>query len=243
MARGGRSSRHRQTTQGSSPEAGKGKADETRQDKKNNRVAVVTAFIGLITAVITLGAVVVPLLQSQISRLSQQVHAQESSINRQRGHTSEPKAQAASNAPEGGGSYLSNMTPTANTYSYNPLGGPVIMDRIQYPDSVTINCTGAVGTDAPLIYLVSGTEFTAVIGYGDGAPNADANVKAAIKITDQSGKLLGDLVEVTPGHPLGVRRSLIGVTELGFTCTSVNTLTGVQPSWPGPAISLANASV
>jgi hypothetical protein len=243
MARGGPSSRHRQTTHGSSPEAGKGKADETRQDKRNNRVAVVTAFIGLITAVITLGAVVVPLLQSRISRLSQQVHAQASTIDSRRGPISKPKAPAASNAPEGGGSYLSNMTPTANTYGYNPQDRPVIMNRMQYPDSVTINCTGAIGTDAPLIYLVSGTEFTAVIGYGDGAPYADANVKAAIKITDQTGKSLGDLVEVTPGHPLRVRRSLIGVTELGFTCTSVNTITGVEPSWPGPAISLANASV
>jgi hypothetical protein len=187
--------------------------------------------------------VVVPLLLSQISRLSQQVHAQASSINSRRGQTSKPKAQAVSNALEGDGSYLSNMTPIANTYGYNPLDGLVIMDRIQYPDSVTINCTGAVGTDAPLIYLASGTEFTAVIGYGDGDPYADTNVKATIKITDQTGKLLGDVVEVTPGHPLRVRRSLIGVTELGFTCISVNTLTGVEPSWPGPAISLANASV
>jgi hypothetical protein len=243
MARGGTSSRPRQTTHGSSPEAGTGKADETRQDKKNNRVPLVTAFVGLITAVIGLGAAVVPLL-SQIDGLRQQIHAQAASISSQSSQIGKLRAaQTVPNAPEDGGSYLSNMTPISDRYGYNAQGGPVIMSRIQYPDSVTFNCAGVNGTDAPLSYLVSGTEFTAVIGYSDATPYADAHVKATITITDQTGKLLGDLVEVTPGHALRVRLPLSGVTELGFTCTSANTLAGgAELPWPGPAISLANAS-
>jgi hypothetical protein len=56
--------------------------------------------------------------------------------------------------------------------------------------------------------------------------------------------MLGDRVQVTPGHPLMVRRSLKGVSELEFTCTTADTLGGgAVPPWPGPSISLANASV
>jgi hypothetical protein len=224
---------------GRSPEAGTGKANETRQDKNNNRAA----FISLITAVITLCAAVVPLLQ-QVIHLRQQVHAQASSISSQRSQIIKLQAQTVPNAPEGG-SYVSNMTPISDTYGYDPEPGLVTIGGIHYPDSLTFNCTGAWGTEgtnAPLIYSVSGTEFTAVIGFGDAAGYADPNDSATVTITDQTGRILGDSVLVTPGHPLRVQQRLTGVTRLGFTCTSANTLLGGSAPSP-PAISLANASM
>jgi hypothetical protein len=239
MARGGMPSRHRQTTHGRSPEAATGKANEAERDKNNNRAA----FIGLITAVVTLCAAAVPLLQ-QVIHLRQQVHAQASSIGSQRSQIIKLQAQTVPNAPEGG-SYLSNMNPISDTYGYDPEHDLVIIGGIHYPDSLTFNCTGAWGTEgtnAPLIYSVSGSEFTAVIGFGDAAGYADPNDSATVTITDQTGRSLGDSVTVTPGHPLGVKLPLTGVTRLGFTCTSTNTLLGGSAPSP-PAISLANASV
>jgi hypothetical protein len=137
------------------------------------------------------------------------------------------------------------MTPISDTYAYDPQGNLVIIGGIQYQDSLTFACTGAWGTEgtnAPLIYSVSGTEFTAVIGFGDAAGDADPNVSATVTITDQTGRILGDRVLVTPGHPLRVGLRLTGVTRLGFTCTSTNNLLGGSAT-PPPEISLANASV
>jgi hypothetical protein len=239
MARGGMPSRHRHTTRGRSPEAGTGKANETRQDKNNNR----TAFISLITAVITLIVAAVPLLQLVI-HLRQQLHAQASSLSSQRSKIITLQAQAVPNAPEGG-SYVSNMTPISDTYGYALSRGLVIIGGIHYPDSLTFSCTGAWGTDgtnAPLMYSVSGTEFTAVIGFGDAAGYAFPHDSATVTLTDQTGRILGDSVLVTPGHPATVHQLLTGVTRLGLTCTYANTLLGGgTPS--APPISLANASM
>jgi hypothetical protein len=240
MVRGAMPWRHRKTKHGRSPEAGTGKANETRQDKNNNRAA----FIGLITAVITLGAAVAPLVQ-QVIHLRKQVNAQASSISSQRRKIITLQNQTVPNAPEGG-SYLANMNPISDTYDYDPAGVLVVIGGTHYPDSLTFNCTGAWGTEgtnAPLIYAVSGTEFTAVIGFSDAAGYADPNVSATVTITDQTGRILGDRVMVSPGHPLRVQQRLTGVTRLGFTCTSADTLLGGSAAPSPPEISLANASV
>jgi hypothetical protein len=240
MVRGGMPWRRpRKATHGRRPEAATGKANEARQDKNNNRAA----FIGLITALITLGVAVVPLVQ-RVIHLSEQVHAQASSISSQRSKIRKLQAQTVPNAPEGG-SYLSNMTPVSDTAGYAPTGVLVVIGGIHYPHSLTFNCTGAWGTEgtnAPLIYAVSGTEFSAVIGFSDAAGYADPNVSATVTITDQTGRILGDRVMVTPGHPLRFSQPLTGVTRLGITCSSADELLGGSAT-PWPEISLANASV
>lgn len=208
--------------------------------KQTNRVAIITAFTGLIAAVITLGAAVVPLLQSRIDHLHQQVTAQRSTISQQQQQISHLKAaQTVPNAPEGG-SYLSNLSPVTNLYSAQ--AGPVVIGGARYPDSVTFQCNGTTETGViPLTYQVTGSEFTAVIGYGDGAASGYQNVTATVTITDQDGHILGDRVGVTPGHPLQVHLSVTGISQLGFTCTAVDTATGNGPG-VSPSISLANAA-
>jgi cell division protein FtsL len=218
------------------------KASEAAQAEKNNRatnrVAITTAILGLIAAVITLGAAVVPSLQIKISSLRNQVSTQQSAIGEQRKQISKLKAQAVPNAPEGG-SYLSNVTPIINDY-YDAQTGPVVIGGVTYPDSVTFFCNGSRNS-APLAYPVSGTEFTAVIGYGPTPGDADQNETATVTITDQTGRILGDRIEVAPGHPLRVGLPLNGVSRLGFTCTYINTQTGITPV-QSPRITLANAS-
>ena len=218
-------------------------ASEATQAEKNNRatnrVAVITAFTGLIAAVITLGAAVVPLLQTEISGLRNQVNTQQSAIGEQRNQITKLKAQAVPNAPEGG-SYLSNVNPIIND-DYDAQTGPVVIGGVTYPDSVTFFCNGSLRNSAPLAYSVSGTEFTAVIGYGPSPGDGDQNETATVTITDQTGRILGDRIEVTPGHPLRVGLPLNGVSRLGFTCTYINTQTGITPVQP-PRITLANAS-
>jgi hypothetical protein len=231
--------RRRKATHGRRPEAGTGKANEARQDKNNNRAA----FIGLITALITLGVAVVPLI-GQLIHLSRQVHAQASSISSQSSKIRQLQHQTVPNAPEGG-SYLSNMNPISDTSGYAPTGVVVTMGGIKYPHSLTFNCTvawGTEGTDPPLIYSVSGAEFTAVIGFSDADGDANPNVSATVTITDQTGRILGDRVIVTPDHPLRFQQPLTGVTRLGITCSPADELLGGS-STPWPRISLANASV
>jgi hypothetical protein len=205
---------------------------ESRQAEKNNRVAIITAFTGLIAAVITLGAAVVPLLQSRIDGLRHQISKQSIQI-------STLKAQTVPNAPEGG-SYLSNVNPVTDD-EYDARSGPVVINGVTYPNSVTFSCNGPLGNSAPLAYSVSGAEFTAVIGYGPGPGNGDQNETATVTITNQFGHNLGDRVEITPGYPLQVHLPLNGVSRLGFTCSDIDTQTGSIPVLP-PRITLARAS-
>ena len=68
-----------------------------------------------------------------------------------------------------------------------------------------------------------------MIGYGDGAASGYQNVTATVTITGQDGHILGDRVGVTPGHPLRVHLSVTGISQLGFTCTAVDTAAGNGP--------------
>jgi hypothetical protein len=213
---------------------------DARSAKQANRVAIITALVGLAAAVITLGAAVVPLLENQIDHLHRQVAAQQSTIGNQRKQIGHLKAaQAVPDAPEGG-NYLSNLSPVTNLYSAQ--AGPVVIGGVSYPDSVTFQCNGTTETGViPLTYQVTGSAFTTVIGYGDGAASGYQNVTATVTITDQNGRILGDRVEVTPGHPLQVHLPLTGISQIGFTCTAVDTATGSGPPL-SPSISLANAA-
>lgn len=62
----------------------------------------------------------------------------------------------------------------------------MIINGKTYPNSVTFSCNGPLGDSAPLAYSVSGTEFTAVIGYGPGPGNGDQNEVTTVTIPGPS---------------------------------------------------------
>jgi hypothetical protein len=199
-------------------------------------------LVGLLTAALSAVAVLVPLFvgaQHTIAALHTQVHAQQSTILRQQSQlaTQRPAVPAA---PEGG-HYLANVNPFADHLNAQP--GPAVISGVSYPDSVTMSCYNYPGPGE--LYRVSGSRITAVVGISDGQAATSAgnggHVTETVTFADQNGRLLGDRVNVSGGHPLRVDLSLAGVNELAISCQGRDSMTG-STNVAAPYLSLGDAA-
>jgi hypothetical protein len=82
--------------------------------------------------------------------------------------------------------------------------------------------------------------FKAVVGIPDDAPNA-TSVDETITFTNQAGAQLSKPVTVSLGKTATVQLNISGVTQLGMTCTGLNTQTQQQDN--SNVVTLGNASV
>jgi hypothetical protein len=171
-------------------------------------LGVATAILGLFTAV----------QQQQIHRLHQQVKVQQQQITHlQLNPVSVPSA------PEDG-HFLSNLSPTIDNSNAQP--GPIVINGVTYPSSITFGCWGGPGIPVDEAYKVAGSQFTAVIGLSDADAGNDSNIVDTLTITDQAGRIIGNRINVSAGHPLKVDLPLAGINELQFSCTDRNVATG-----------------
>src|ERR1017187_2741572 len=59
--------------------------------------------------------------------------------------------------------------------------------------------------------------FTAEAGIADNAQNATNDI-ATVIFSNESGRQIGTPIQVSLGHPMKVRLSIAGVTQLGMSC-------------------------
>jgi hypothetical protein len=154
--------------------------------------------------------------------------------------TSAPSTSISGGAPAGGGAYLISLQPTVDNAEEQT--GLQVMSAANYPDSVTFYCEGPQGNGQPdEAFNVAGhSVFKAVVGIPDDAPIA-TSVDETITFTNQAGAQLSKPVTVSLGKTATVQLNISGVTQLGMTCTGLNTQTQQQDN--SNVVTLGNASV
>ena len=112
--------------------------------------------------------------------------------------------------------YLSDLTPTVD--NGNLFTGQQVITAQPYPKSILFACNGGSGNQPEEAYDVAGNStFTAEAGIPDNMQNA-TDVIATITFSNESGQQIGTPVQVSLGHPIKVKLSIGGVTQLGMTC-------------------------
>jgi hypothetical protein len=206
-----------------------------------------TSFAGITTAVaaiMTSASAVLGLLVHHQGAQLQQVHATVSQQARQihvleARVTQRPSSPAASASPvataspsaaplSGVTDYLSDLTPTVdNGIVYT--GQQVITAR-PYPKSILFPCDGGSRNQPAEAYDVAGSAtFTALAGIPDNMQGA-TDVIATITFSNESGQQIGVPIQVSLGHPVSVKLSIGGVTQLGMTCAGRNASTSQSVS-------------
>jgi hypothetical protein len=199
------------------------------------------SFAGITTAVATImtsaSAVLGLLIHHQsvqlqqahatVSQQARQIHALKDSVARrppastasaQPGATNPPSAPLTSVAH-----YLSDLTPTVDNGGV--FTGQQVIAAQPYPKSILFPCNGSSGGQPREAYDVAGSgAFTAEAGIADNAQNATNDI-ATVIFSNESGRQIGTPIQVSLGHPMKVRLSIAGVTQLGMSCAGRNAST------------------
>ena len=216
-----------------------------------------TSFAGITTAIATIMTSCAALLglvvhhqsaqlqqaHATVSQQAVQIHALQVTAARQSAPTASAAPVAASSPSDapltGVAHYLSDLTPTVD-YGALYTGQQVIAAQ-PYAKSIWFSCNGGNGAQPDEAYDVAGSStFTAVAGIPDNMQNA-TDVIATITYSNESGQQIGTPIQVSLGHPVKVKLSIGGVTQLGMTCNGRNARTSQAAD--GFQVALGDAGV
>jgi hypothetical protein len=217
-----------------------------------------TSFAGIITAIATImtsASAVLGLLihqqsvqlqqaHSTVSQQARQIHALKHSAPRRPPVPAASVPSTAASPPSAARltsvtHYLSDLTPTVD--NGNVFTGQQVIAAQPYPKSILFPCNGSPGGQPREAYDVAGSRtFTAEVGIPDNMQNA-TSIIATVIFSDESGRQIGRPVEVSLGHPIKVRLSIGGVTQLGMTCAGRNVST--NQAVYDVEVSLGNAGI
>jgi hypothetical protein len=201
-----------------------------------------TSFAGITAAVATIAtsasAVLGLLIHHQsvqlqqahatVSQQAQQIHALKDSVARRPAAPAASAQTGATNPPStapltGIAHYLSDLTPTVDNGNVFP--GQQVISARPYPKSILFPCDGSPGGQPREAYDVAGNSaFIAEVGIPDNMQDATNDI-ATVTFSNESGRQIGTPVQVSLGHPIKVRLSISGVTQLGMTCAGRNAST------------------
>jgi hypothetical protein len=216
-----------------------------------------TSFAGITTAVATimtscsalLGLVVhhqaaqLQQAHATVSQQAVQIHVLKKTVARQSVSTASAAPVAASSPSDAPltsvAHYLSDLSPTVDNGAL--YTGQQVIAAQPYAKSILFYCNGGSGAEPDEAYDVAGSStFTAMAGIPDNMQNA-TDVIATITFSNESGQQIGTPIQVSLGHPVKVRLSIGGVTQLGVTCNGRNARTSQATS--SFAVALGDAGV
>lgn len=211
---------------------------------------IMGAFATIMTAVATILGLLVQHQATQLQHASAKASTEQRQIAQQK-QTIQQLRSAASPSPSASGSgatgadatlsgvahYLSSETPTVDNVGVD-AGQQVIAAKV-YPNTITWGC-GNSSTPNEAYDVAGSSVFTAEVGIADNAQGA-TGVTSTVTFTNESGKQIGQPVQLSLGHPVSLRLNIRGVTQLGMSCTGRDQQTS-QPAYDF-SVSLGNAGV
>ncbi len=215
-----------------------------------------TSFAGIATAIATIMTSVSALLGLYAHHQAAQLHQAHVTVSQQarqihslKASVTQGPSDAASASPSPSrqsgallgnvAHYLSALQPTVNNAEV--FAAQQVIAAVPYPKSIAFYCEGGSGDQPDEAYDVAGsTTFIAEAGIPDNMQGA-TDVIATLTFSNESGQQIGSPIQISLGHPVDVKLSIGGVTQLGITCNGRDARTSQATT--NFQISLGNAGV